>query len=156
MSSQTGQRITKVLIPAAEANGSKTWAAPLWAGYFIDTAIEDAGYHPEELPEDAIRFADLWKYLGEEANGGHAQYRANTDGDVVSWRRTAELLESMGLPHHRALLDDFIRFSLENADRLDEMYAGGEEAAAGELFWVFDDRFSELEPANDDLQKLCA
>lgn len=151
MPEQTNQRIAKIVIPASEAHSDAPWAASLWAGYFIETAIEEAFYDADELPEDAIRFADLWKYLGEQGNGGHAQYQGNTGGDAASWRRAAELLERIGLSEHRALLEDFIRFSVQNEDRLNDMYAEGEGSAAGELFWGFDDRFEKLEPARDAL-----
>lgn len=151
MPNQSGQRIIKVSIPASTANAGDPWTAGLWVFHFVDTAVEEAGYDPDELPADAVRFAALWTYVGEQSNGGHAQYHGNSEGNSASWRRAAELLGRIGLPRHRAVLDQFIHCSLENEERLEKMYAAREEAAIRKLFGGFDDQFDALRPTGDDL-----
>lgn len=146
-------RLTHVTLCASEANAPEVWRACLWVGYFIEVALNERGYVPSELPHDAVRFADLWKYHGEQANGGHAQYEGNTEGNVDAWRRSAGLLESMGLTANAALLNDFIEFATRNQDRVRDMYEDGEDAAARELFYGFDDRFAEIERGGPGLQQ---
>lgn len=145
--------IREVVIPASEAHAPDAWRACLWVGYFVEGALDRGGYEPDELPSDAIRFADLWEYHGQRSNGGHGQYEENTNDDASAWQRAASLLEAMGLPQYRALLDEFIRFASHKRGRLRRLHERGDSMAAMEMFYGFDDRFAELERNGPTLQQ---
>ena len=140
----TNARITKFVIPAVEAHAPEIWPLCMWVYEFVKVAMDEHRYEPDELPEYAAHFVELWNYHGECENGGHAQYRGNTDGDVARWRLAADLLDHLNLTDHKAIIDEFIMFSIENEDMLDELYENGQEREADLLFWGFDQRYYEL------------
>ena len=111
----------------------------------IGYALDEAAYERDELPPLAAHFGDLWTYVGEWRNGGHAQFEANTCADFEAWRRASQLLGHIGLTRYREILDDFITFVAANKQVIDDLYQDGEEMTAVGLFREFDDRFHELE-----------
>ncbi|TRW18123.1 hypothetical protein [Glacieibacterium frigidum] len=145
-------RLTEIVIPASEAEADNCWQAGAWASQVIQMAIDEAGYELDELPEDAVRFDDLWDYLARWANSGHALVSENTDENSGSWHRAAQLFDRLEFAGHGALLRDFAAFAVANRDRVNDLYADGEEATARELFEPFDDRLSAQSPSFDDLR----
>lgn len=145
-------QLTQIVIPASEAEADNEWQAGAWASQLIQVAINEAGYELDELPEDAVRFDDLWDYLARQSNSGHALISDEPEDSLGSWRRAAQLLDDLGFTGHRALLEDFAAFSIDKRDRMAKLYAEGEEMAAGDLFQPFDDRFRALRPSLKDLR----
>lgn len=135
----------KIRLPVSEARSSEPWAACIWIGHFVNIAIDEGGYEESELPEDAIRFANLCTYLSEQTHGGHEQFGGSIQGNEKAWRNAAELLGLLGMPAHSALLNAFITFAGQNRDRVEELYAVGNEVAARKLFYSFDDQFAAID-----------
>ncbi|NIJ18867.1 hypothetical protein FHS95_000536 [Sphingomonas naasensis] len=144
-------RITEIRLSPGASAAHEADEICLWADYFVSAAIDEFGYEPDELPEGAEDFTHLWKYHGEVLNGGHAQYGGNTDGDVSEWSQALRALQRLGRPDYEGILADFIRFSIENEERIYELYEE-DEAAATDLFRGFDERFYALERQGDGLR----
>jgi len=133
-------RIFAIRVPAIDASHLCGNLAEV-----IGYALGEAGYEPDELPPFAAQFQELWIYVGEWMNGGHAQFAGNTCNDFDAWRRVSALLGHIGLERYREILDDFIAFVVANEERIDDLYREGEEQAAIRLFWEFDDQFHAAE-----------
>ncbi|MDR6789153.1 hypothetical protein J2Y58_002524 [Sphingomonas sp. BE138] len=137
-------RIAHLSITRHEARSPDPSEACLWLGYFIEEALE-RGWNENELPPDAMQFAALWDYHGERANGGHAQYYENRDGDLTALRNGSELLGRIGLSQHGKLIDRFIEVANTNEDYIHELYVSGNNQDVKAIFYDLDDSFAELE-----------
>jgi len=142
--------IREVRISSADVDDEDPYALCNSVEMFLRVALDEAGYEPDELPDDAADFVDLMLYYGEWQNGGHETCRGNID-DVESWRRASRLLSRMGLADHKAILDDFIEFSILHDDLLRDLYEEGEETRARRLFDGFNERFWKLERVDGGL-----
>ena len=111
----------------------------------ISYALDEAAYERDELPLFAAHFRDLWTYVGEWRNGGHATVDGNTGSDFEAWRRASQLLSHIGLTRYRDIIDDFAAIVAANEELISNLHQEGDEMAAFELFVEFDDRFAEAE-----------
>ncbi|MBB6503681.1 hypothetical protein F4693_000636 [Sphingomonas endophytica] len=137
-------RIEHISITRHEARSLDPGEACLWLGYFIEEALE-RGWNENELPSDAMHFAKLWDYHGERANGGHAQYYENKDGDLAALRSASKLLGRISLSQHGNLIERFIKVANENENRIHDLYDSGNNQDVKEIFYDLDDAFAELE-----------
>jgi hypothetical protein len=144
MPSMSDYRIEHISITRYEARSPDPGEACLWLGYFIEEALE-RGWNESEMPSDAMHFAKLWEYHGVRANGGHAQYYENKDGDLADLSYALELLGRIGLSRHGNLIEQFIDVVNMNEDRIHDLFASGNNQDAKEIFYNLDNSFAELE-----------
>ncbi|WCT72676.1 DUF4375 domain-containing protein [Sphingomonas naphthae] len=142
--------IKPIPVPRADIIAGEPWRPCLQVGYFVEQVRESGG--EAELSPDALLFADLWKYLGEVTNGGHAQYHENEEDCVLRLHALRELLRRIGLPGHAELLNKLEHIIIENEDDIFELWAGGDDMMAKEIFYGVDDQFAELEVSEGRLQ----
>ncbi len=144
----TERLIERIPIPKSETMADDPTCS--WVGYFVEEAVY-RGYDEDELPPDVMRFADLWEYHGEVNNGGHAQYYENEEEARPRLKLLAGFLERIGLPEHGNLVKDFERLSIDNEDRIADLYESDEHDKAREMFYGFDDRLAQLERSEGKL-----
>lgn len=140
----------RIPVPKSDLVAPEAWRPCLRVGYFIERVKEHGG--EVKLPPGALHFADLWEYLGEITNGGHAQYFENEEDCISQLQTMRELLRSIGLPNHAELLNEFEHVVSENENRLFDLYVSGDAMTAKEFFYGIDDRFAELERGEGKLQ----
>jgi len=146
----TQRLIERIPVPQSEVWTDEPGAACLWVGYFIEEAVE-RGYEEDELPPEVLRFLDVWEYHGECCNGGHAQYYENEEDSRPRLKLMAKFLKTIGLPEHGRLIEDFEHFSIRNEGKIDDLYGREENGAVKEMFYGFDDRFTQLEQSEGKL-----
>ncbi|MBB5713103.1 DMP19 family protein [Sphingomonas xinjiangensis] len=142
--------IGSIQVAKADMVAQEPWQLCLQVGYAIER-LKERGCEAE-LSLDALHFANLWEYLGEITNGGHAQYHENEEDCTRHLEGMSELLLRIGLPGHADLLNKFGRVVVENEDHILDLWASGDHMAAKELFYNLDDHFAELERREGKLQ----
>lgn len=142
--------IGSIQVAKADIVAQEPWQLCLQVGYAIDR-FKARGCEAELSP-DALNFANLWEYLGEITNGGHAQYHENEEDSIRHLRAMSELLVRIGLPGHADLLNKFERAVVENEEHIFVLWMTGDHMAAKELFYNLDDHFAELERREGKLQ----